>query len=210
MYGLLSGSILSASVGVMFSIAFLPMTAGVMFTCFGISLASIIGMAFIDPSRVTLRTALFVLIGLTCGITIAPAVSMAAFMDPMILVQAGLGTLAIFAGCTTAALTFRRKVFLLIGGPLIGLLFVVILASLGTVLLPALGIGSPALIAALHNINLYLGLGVFSLFIAYDTQRMIESARSGIADPISDALSLFLNLLNIFIRLLEVFMASRK
>jgi len=89
-------------------------------------------------------------------------------------------------------------------------LFVVILASLGTVLLPALGIGSPALIAALHNINLYLGLGVFSLFIAYDTQRMIESARSGIADPISDALSLFLNLLNIFIRLLEVFMASRK
>jgi FtsH-binding integral membrane protein len=54
-------------------------------------------------------------------------------------------------------------------------------------------------------VNLYLGLGLFSVFVAYDTQRMIDKAAQGEEDHVSDALNMFLNLFNIFIRLLMIF-----
>jgi FtsH-binding integral membrane protein len=64
---------------------------------------------------------------------------------------------------------------------------------------------SPAVIKALYNVNLYLGLGIFSLFISFDTQQMIHDAREGHKDHVSHAMNMFLNLINVFIRLLSIF-----
>jgi len=84
---------------------------------------------------------------------------------------------------------------------------------------------------ALYNINLYGGLAIFSLFISYDTQNMIESYKAGDDDHISPALNmflsaspfyhldlppvycidclfltfLFLDVFNIFVRLIQIF-----
>jgi len=136
------------------------------------------------------------------GIGIAPLVAASA---PGVVFAAALGTSAIFGGFTLAALKARRKQMLMLGGVLMGGLLVVFCCGLAGLILPLLGVTNPAILGALYNINLYLGLGVFSLFIAYDTQNMIEMYKAGNDDHVSPALNLFLNIINIFIRLLQIF-----
>jgi len=168
------------------------------------SLAGVLGIAFTSPEKLALRQNLLLFTGLSLGMAIAPAVAVSALFGPVILAAAG--TAAIFAGFTLAALKARTSTFLKFGGLLYGGLFLVFGITVAMFLLPLLGVTlSPAVAAAMHNVWLYLGLAIFSGLIAYDTSAMIERARQGIEDHVSDALSLFLNLANIFIRLLHIF-----
>ena len=54
--------------------------------------------------------------------------------------------------------------------------------------------------------RIYGGLLLFSGFVIYDTQIIIEQAHEGNRDFISHALSLFLDFVNIFIRVLIIIM----
>jgi len=165
-------------------------------------LAGIIGLAFVNRENVTLRQNIFLGVGALVGMSIGPLVALSA---PGVVFAAALGTSAIFGGFTLAALRAKRKAMLMLGGPLLGGLLLVLACSLAGLLLPFLGVTSPAILGALYNINLYGGLAIFSLFISYDTQRMIEAYKSGDTDHVTPALSMFLNLINIFVRLLEIF-----
>jgi len=166
------------------------------------SLAAIVGIIFVNRENITLRKNLFYAIGLFEGMFIAPLLAVSA---PGVILAAAVGTAAIFGGFTLAALKSKRSTTLMLAGPLLGGLFLVFAAGLLHLLLPLFGVTNPAILAALYNINIYVGLGLFSLFITYDTKRMIENAKEGVADVVSDALNMFLNIINIFIRLLEIF-----
>eukprot|EP01128_Nolandella_sp_AFSM9_P002617 TRINITY_DN12996_c0_g1_i1.p1 TRINITY_DN12996_c0_g1~~TRINITY_DN12996_c0_g1_i1.p1 ORF type:complete len:348 (+),score=93.41 TRINITY_DN12996_c0_g1_i1:80-1045(+) len=166
------------------------------------SLVGVLGVAFTDKSKVTLRQNLFLGTAGLMGLSLGPLLAASA---PGVIFSAALGTTAIFGGFTLAALRAKRKAMLMMGGPLLGGLLLVLFAGLGGMLLPFLGVTNPAVLAALYNINLYGGLAIFSLFISYDTQRMIEDYKNGDTDHVSPALSMFLNLINIFIRLLQIF-----
>jgi len=159
-------------------------------------------MMFTNPANVTFRQNLFLGIAGLVGMSIAPLVAASA---PGVVFAAALGTSAIFGGFSLAALRAKRRQFLTYGGPLIGCLFMVFGCSLAGILLPLIGVTSPAILGALYNVNLYGGLVLFSIFISYDTQRMIEDYRAGDTDHVSPALSMFLNVINIFIRLLRIF-----
>jgi hypothetical protein len=52
---------------------------------------------------------------------------------------------------------------------------------------------SPAVAKALYNVNLWGGLALFSVFISFDTAKMIHDARLGETDHVSHSLSLFLS-----------------
>ena len=54
------------------------------------------------------------------------------------------------------------------------------------------------------GMDLYGGLAIFSAFVAVDTQVMIERARCGQGDVAHDALNMFVNVLQIFIRIAEI------
>lgn len=208
-YGLLATTTGLSAAGVMTSLFVFGASSGLSLLGFGGLLGCVFGMWFVDPANVGLRRALLFGVGGFSGLSIAPLVGMAAAISPLIVLQAAIGTAAIFAGFSLAAMYARRGLFLMLGGPLMAGFILILFAGLGSAFLPMLGIGTPALWMALHNINVYLGLLLFSVFISYDTQRMVESARNGTADVVSDATSMFLNCFNIFTRLLIILMGSR-
>jgi len=166
------------------------------------SLIAIFALIFTDRTRVIRRQNLFLTFCALTGLSLAPLIGASSLG---VILAAGLGTAGIFAGFTLAALKAKKKSMLMLGGVLMGGLFLVLFCSLGGLLLPLFGVTNPAVLNALFSINLYLGLGIFSLFVAYDTQQMIESYRAGDPDHITPALNLFLNVLNIFVRLLHIF-----
>jgi FtsH-binding integral membrane protein len=165
-------------------------------------IVGVFALVFTDRSRVVFRQNLFLAVCALAGLSISPLVGASSLGT---ILAAALGTSGIFAGFTLAALKARRKSMLLLGGVLGGGLLLVFFCALGGLLLPLFGVTNPAILGALWNINLYVGLGVFSLFVAYDTQRIIEDYREGNNDHVSHALNLFLDILNIFVRLLHIF-----
>jgi len=202
-YGTLMAGIGMAAAGTLISLL-LPASAmmgAAMVGCIG-SLVGIISLVLTKVEKKVLRQNLFLAIGGLMGLGIAP---MVAFSAPGVVFAAALGTSAIFGGFTIAALKARRKSMLMLGGVLGGGLLLVFSCGIAGLILPLLGVTSPAILGALWNINLYLGLGIFSVYIAYDTQNMIEMYKQGNDDHVSPALNLFLNIINIFIRLLQIF-----
>jgi FtsH-binding integral membrane protein len=69
---------------------------------------------------------------------------------------------------------------------------------LGVSLLSMFYPGSPAL----YNIYLYGGLALFSAFVLYDTQKIIYRAKTDYKyDPINQSLSVYMDAINIFVRM---------
>ena len=61
----------------------------------------------------------------------------------------------------------------------------------------------------LHSINLYGGLSLFTLYIAYDTQKMIDEYEMGVDDHIKHATDLFIDFKIVFTRVMQILMLSR-
>ena len=57
----------------------------------------------------------------------------------------------------------------------------------------------------LHSVSLYGGLGIFSIYIAYDTQQMINDYEEGNRDTVTAALNMFINVKQVFTRFLIIF-----
>ena len=58
---------------------------------------------------------------------------------------------------------------------------------------------------SLYSVSIYGGLVLFSLFMLYDTQRIVKRAEQGVHyDPINEAISIYMNTINIFIRIAQI------
>jgi FtsH-binding integral membrane protein len=156
-------------------------------------LGALLWLNFRPPASVTARVGLFLTFTTLEGMSIAPLVKMGAMKG--ILGSALVMTGAVFIGFSAAALLAPRASLLSLQGPLFGCL-------LGLMAVSVLNIFWPTAFA--HSLILYGGLALFSIFIATDTQSMIERARCGDTDHVQDATSMFMNVLNVFIRLLQI------
>nr|KAG5713833.1 hypothetical protein BaRGS_024460 [Batillaria attramentaria] len=93
--------------------------------------------------------------------------------------------------------------FLNMGGPLAIGLGLVFASSLGTMFLPP----TTALGASVYSISVYGGLVLFGMFLLYDTQRIIKYAENYPPysepryDPVNASISIYLDAVNIFIRI---------
>lgn len=124
-----------------------------------------------------------------------------------ILTRAAWYTAGVVGGLSTIAICAPSDKFLYMGGPLAMGLGVVFCSSLGSMFLPP----TTALGAGLYSISLYGGLLLFSAFLLYDTQRIIAQAERypvnpehhGVRpyDPINSSISIYLDTINIFIRI---------
>ena len=87
----------------------------------------------------------------------------------------------------------------------------VCLASIGSVALPATDIRT---VSVLENVSLYVGLAVFSGLVLWDTQKIIKHAENAYdkrqLSPINDALGIYLDFINIFVRLLTIMDNNRR
>jgi FtsH-binding integral membrane protein len=150
-------------------------------------------LSFAPPANPNLKLALFFSFCFLEGMAIAPIVAVSAAKG--VLFSALFLTFAVFAGFTAAAFLAPQGRLLAFQGPLFALL-------IGFLGLSFLNMFWPSKFA--HSILLYGGLALFSALVAVDTQNMIERARCGMGDHVQDAISLFINMLNIFVRISQI------
>ncbi|XP_017013143.2 growth hormone-inducible transmembrane protein [Drosophila takahashii] len=129
-----------------------------------------------------------------------------------ILTKALLYTGGIVGALSTVAACAPSEKFLNMGGPLAIGLGVVFASSLASMWLPP----TTAVGAGLASMSLYGGLILFSGFLLYDTQRIVKSAEmhpqysSSLYDPINHALAIYMDALNIFIRIAIILAGDQK
>ncbi|XP_033004668.1 growth hormone-inducible transmembrane protein [Lacerta agilis] len=121
-----------------------------------------------------------------------------------LLIRAAWYTAGIVGGLSTVAMCAPSEKFLNMGAPL-GVGFGLVLASsLGSMFFPP----TTAFGAGLYSVAVYGGLVLFSLFLLYDTQKVVHRAETqplyGVGlqkyDPINMCMGIYMDTLNIFIR----------
>ena len=130
------------------------------------------------------------------GLTITPPLS-SVFNMPngaSIVAQAFLMTSVAFGSISMFAMTTKRD-FSSMGKMLMIAVIILIVGSISNIF-----IGSPILQLGIAMV----GALVFSAFILYDTQQIIKG---GFSTPIEAAIALYLDFLNLFISLLQIFAA---
>lgn len=131
------------------------------------------------------------------GLSLAPLMVLG---GPLVL-RAAMMTGAVVGGLTLVAVTAPSDKFLYMGGVLGMGLGVVVVSSLGTMFLPA----SSALGSVLHSVSLYGGTALFGGLLLLDTQRLVASAQTAATfDPISSGIGVYLDVINLFVRIAEI------
>ncbi|CAD7082027.1 unnamed protein product [Hermetia illucens] len=161
------------------------------------SLAFIIALHFIrdDGKNFYTRLGLLLGFGFCSGQTLGPLLQFVIAVNPQIVINALVGTCIVFLSFSLSALLAERGKFLFLGGILVSILSTMALLSLFNMFLNSY---------TLNQAQLYVGLGVMSAFILYDTQAIIEKRRMGNTDCVQHSLDLFFDLISIFRRLLVI------
>jgi len=137
---------------------------------------------------------------LHCGLLGAMICPLALLGGPAV-VRAAWYTAGIVGGLSVIAATAPSEKFLNMAGPLSVGLGVVFAASLGSMFLPP----TTRLGLSLYSLTLYGGLVLFSMFLLYDTQKIVKHAETkAVYDPVNESISIYLDILNIFIRMATI------
>lgn len=187
-YQLLTASLIAATGGAFLGITYIKEAS---WTLLILEFAMLFGLFFAKNKP---NLALILLFGFTfvSGLTLGPVLNMyiGAGMGNVIT-QAFLMTSVAFAGLTLFAFNTKRD-FSAMGKMLFITLIVVVVASLAN-----LFFHSPVLQLAIAGVGAIL----FSAFILYDTQNIIRGAYDS---PVLAAVALYLDILNLFISLLQI------
>jgi len=196
-YMTLAATIFCAAVG---SFAYLRFHIGGTFS-FLAGFLLIFWLSMTPKQELNKRTGILLGFAFIEGLSIGPLLQNVIEIDPSLVTTAFLGTVCIFASFSASAYFAERRSYLFLGG-ILG----TSLSSLLVLGLMNMFIRSPLV----FNIGLYFGLLVFCGFVIFDTQLIIEKAYSGHKDFVWDALELFLDFINIFIRLLIILTKDKK
>ncbi|XP_061354819.1 bax inhibitor 1-like [Gastrolobium bilobum] len=164
------------------------------------SLGSMIWLLSTPSFQEQKRLSLLMASALFQGASIGPLIDLAIAIDPRLIFSAFVGTSLAFASFSAAALVARRREYLYLGG----------LLSSGLSILMWLHFASSIFggSTALFKFDLYFGLLVFVGYIIVDTQEIIERAHFGDLDYVKHALTLFTDLVAIFVRILTIMLKN--
>ncbi|KAI0735049.1 Bax inhibitor family protein [Earliella scabrosa] len=170
------------------------------------SIGTMMGAMYTPPENTVLKHAFWLGFNACQAATLSPLF----FVSPAILSRAALYTVGVVGSLSYVGATAKNDKYLYMGGPLLAGVTVVALSSLAPMALP-LGMRGLAISEA---ISLYGGLAVFSGFVLYDTQKILNHARMAEQgrlprDPLKESIGLQLDMINIFIRLVQI-LASRQ
>ena len=127
-------------------------------------------------------------------------------MQPALLARAGLYTVAMMGSIAFVGATAKQEKYLYLGAPLLAGVAVVAVSGFAPLILPATAART---LLWSERIWLYGGLAVFGGFTLYDTQKILQHARlshRGLVprDVVNESISLELDFLNIFIRMVQI------
>lgn len=145
-----------------------------------------------DKTNTTKRMAMLCGFGFLKGASIGPLMSVLMFIDPAIIMTALLGTITIFACFSVSALVAKRSSYLYLGGMLSSALSLLFFLSMANIFFGSVH---------LYNLQLYGGLMIFSGFVIFDTQLVLEKTIMGDRDFAGHAANLFVDFVAIFVRL---------
>lgn len=170
-----------------------------------LSFGTMIATRSIDPDNYIPKYALWTAFNVTQAAFIAPLL---VYAPGALIARAGLYTVAMMGGLSIVGATAKQDKYLYIGGPLLAGACVVAASGLAPLIIPATAARTLALS---ESIWLYGGLAVFGGFTLYDVQKVLHHARlaqRGIIkeDPINESISLELDFLNIFVRMVQILM----
>jgi len=170
----------------------------------GATIAAMIGTGMVCRSipytpGVGAKQATWLLHASVVGAVVAPLT----MLGGPLLVRAAWYTAGVVGGLSAVAACAPSEKFLNMGGILGAGLGVVFVSSLGSAFFPP----STALGSGLYAMSVYGGLVLFSLFLLYDTQKIIKSAETYPVyaerpfDPVNSSISIYMDTINIFIRI---------
>jgi len=184
----------------------------------GMTLVGFIGSSYMKPTNVVentngievfktvnspARLGLYGMGVLGLGLSASPLFMMAQAISPTIMPTALGITTAIFGGASLIAYNMPKDKMLGFGGVLMGsLLGLFGLQIVG--LLAAYFTGPNALSTLLFSANNYLGIGLFSVLISYDTHVAIKMYEMREADHIGMATQFLLDFWNILVRIVSI------
>lgn len=142
------------------------------------------------------------------GASLAPLISLAVDVDPALVLSAAMVTVAIFGTFTFIAMLTSDRPMLYIGSMLMSALGWMFFAGMVNTLL-----GSNTLFM---TVEVFFGLFIFCGFVIFDTQILIARAEEKLAfggalntdDAATAAVRLFLDAVNIFVRVLIILMRN--
>jgi FtsH-binding integral membrane protein len=144
------------------------------------------------------------------GTTISPMVSMVTEISPTIFPAATGVSLAVMAGASWWSYRQPEGALLSWQAPLMGGLIGLIGVSL-TGLLSGMIFGPQCLaFQMLHSVDTYGGILLFTGFTAYDTHKAIERYKKGDPDHLGCATELYLDFMNLLVRIMEVMAKAQK
>lgn len=196
-YGLLALSLIMATVGNIVGISHLQMLISYKWAFLIGEVALVFVLSFIANNK-ELQPLGFVLLNIftfLSGFTLAPLIAYALKVNPTAIVYALSTTAGTFILMSIVGFIFKDKIagmgtFLFAG---------VIALLIGSLLNLLFHSGVVALVISI------LAVVIFSLYVSYDTARILESEPD--ASPIGLTLSLYIDILNIFTNLLELFLS---
>ncbi|KAL2022050.1 hypothetical protein VTK56DRAFT_6094 [Thermocarpiscus australiensis] len=170
-----------------------------------LSIGSMVATRAIDPENYVPKYACWAAFNATQAALIAPLMTIA---PPALLARAGLYTLAMMGSISFVGATAKQDKYLYIGGPLLAGAAIVAVSGFAPLVLPATAVRT---LAFTENLWLWGGLAVFGGFTLYDVQKVLYHARlaqRGVikADPVNESISLELDFLNIFVRMVQILM----
>lgn len=192
-YKFFGASLLFAAIGAYIGMGFVQyMTPGVRIGIFILEIALIFGLVFLKDRPVVNIVLLFSFTFVT-GVALVPLLTSVLNLanGARIVAQALLMTAVVFGAMSLFALKTRKDLANM-GKMLFIALIVIVIASLINLFL-----GSPLVQVLIAG----AGVIIFSLYIAFDTQNII---RGRYDSPIMAAISLYLDVYNLFVSLLQI------
>jgi len=165
-----------------------------------VSLLCIVLLIFTDKSKMYFRFAIYSTLCFSQGYGVGALVEIANIVDPVIVTTALVTTSVVFISFSIVAIKSERRSHLYLGGLLSSSLTFLLLAELVNLFLDSV---------MLFNIQVYFGLLVFSGYVIFDTQLIVEKYFAGDQDHILHALELFLDMVGIFVRVLIILLQER-
>lgn len=199
-YYLLSLSMVPTAVGAWAGIefGFFQLFGGSPILSFIVMMAAMFGFIYGIQRNRNNQLGVYLMLGFTffMGLMLSGILSVALSLSNggSIITMAALGTAGIFFGLASYASVTKRDFTNMGKGLMIGLVMVIV-ASVANIFLQM-----PALALTIST----LCVGLFSLFLLYDLQRVM---RGGETNYVSATLAIYLNLYNLFVSLLQLLMA---
>ena len=167
-----------------------------------LSIGTMMGTRATSPDNYVMKYGFWTAFNITQAACLTPIM----FMHPALLARAGIYTIGMMGSIAFVGATAKQEKYLYLGGPLLAGVVLVAMSGLAPLVIPATAART---LMWSERIWLYGGLAVFGGFTLYDVQKILYHARlaqQGVIqkDVVNESISLELDFLNIFIRMVQI------